>query len=265
MWSWNIKDEMAISVLHGNLVVSFTDYITGEKLYSFLGGNKVNETADKLLHLSRKEGLKPILKLVPEESVFGIDQSKFKIKEDPNHADYIYDTMELGTMPGRKFVKKRNQVGLFIKNYPGAEVKILDLRDKNTKASIINLSAEWLKFKIEKEKVFESHEEVSVNRLLLAADALDLFGVGIFFNGKMIAFMINELTSCEYAIAHASKVDRSFNGVNSFLIKKNAEALAKIGKKMFNYEQDLGLENLRDAKSRFRPVLFLKKYQVQYS
>src|SRR3989338_5939738 len=66
MWSWDIKGEMRISILNENLVVRFTDYITGEPFFSFLGNNKVNETAEALIDLSKKEGLKPMLKLVPE-------------------------------------------------------------------------------------------------------------------------------------------------------------------------------------------------------
>ena len=45
MWSWDIKGEMRLSILNGNLVVRFTDYITGDPFYSFLGNNKTNETA----------------------------------------------------------------------------------------------------------------------------------------------------------------------------------------------------------------------------
>ena len=57
MWSWDIKGEMRLSILNGNLVVRFTDYITGNPFYSFLGNNEVNDTVEKLLELSKKEGL----------------------------------------------------------------------------------------------------------------------------------------------------------------------------------------------------------------
>ena len=57
MWSWDIKGEMRLSMLNGNLVVKFNDYITGEPFYSFLGKNKLNETAEILLNLSKEEKL----------------------------------------------------------------------------------------------------------------------------------------------------------------------------------------------------------------
>ena len=76
MWSWDIKGEMRLSVLNNNLVVRFTDYLTGNPFYSFLGDNKVNETAEQLLELSKNEGLKAELKLIPEDSVRSVDKSE---------------------------------------------------------------------------------------------------------------------------------------------------------------------------------------------
>lgn len=262
MWSWDIKGEMRVSQMYGNFVVRFTDYITNERFYSFLGNNKVNEIAQALLDLSQKDGLKPILKLVPEHSITGLDEKKFKIKEDRNHFDYIYEINELRELKGGKFSKKRNQVASFLNNYPKAEARIIDLKNKSIQGGIINLFTDWLKLKIEKENIYKSHEEVAVNRLLLAVEACKLVGVGISINDKLSAFLINELTESEYVVAHASKIDRSFIGINSFLMKKNAEILHLLKKSLFNYEQDLGLDNLRDAKVRFRPKLFLKKYQL---
>src|SRR4051812_16029246 len=65
MWCWDTHGEIRLSQLNGNLIVKFTDYLTGEPFFSFVGTNKVNETAEKLLELSKKEALVQKLKLVP--------------------------------------------------------------------------------------------------------------------------------------------------------------------------------------------------------
>src|SRR3989344_4189442 len=98
MWSWNIKDEIKISQLNNNFVVCFTDYITGEPFCSFLGDNKVNETAEKLIELSKKEGLEPKLKLVPEEAVNGSLEKKFEAVLDQDTYDYIFSVSHLSKM-----------------------------------------------------------------------------------------------------------------------------------------------------------------------
>jgi len=253
---------MRLSVLNGNLIVKFTDYLTGRPFYSFLGNNNPNETAEKLLKFSTSEGKKAQLKLIPEESTHGIDLEKFELKEDRDHFDYIYNLEELKSMQGGKFARKRNQVSLFLKNHPTATAKIFDLKDKNLQGHIINLFLEWLKIKKDKEEVFESHEEVAVSRLLLATDICRLVGIGVFIEEKLIGFFIDELTDSNYVVAHASKTDKVFAGVNSFLVRENALLLLSFSKELFNFEQDLGMANLRDAKTRFRPVKFLKKYKL---
>jgi len=264
MWAWDIKGEMRLSELNGNLVVRFTDYLTGEQFLSFLGKEKVNETIDQLLTFSKKEKIKQVLKLLPEDVINKVDRKKFLIKEDRDHFDYIYKIDELKNLAGGKFARKRNQVSLFLKSHPGARADFINLKEKNIQASITNLFLEWLKRKRDSEEIFESHEEVAVSRLLLGMDDLNLIGVGVFVEDKLIAFIINEITDAGYVIAHASKIDRSYDGVNSFLIKSNAEILSTFDKTLFNYEQDLGVENLRVAKSRFRHHTFLKKYQLTY-
>src|SRR3989344_3847914 len=82
MWSWDFKEEIRISSLKGNLVVRFTDYITGEPFYSFLGTKEVNETTDILLNKSSEEGLTPKLKLIPEVAIHELDTTFFLTKSD---------------------------------------------------------------------------------------------------------------------------------------------------------------------------------------
>ena len=67
LWSWNIKDEMRLSVLNGNLVVHFTNYLTEELFYSFLGDKKINETAETTISVSAG-----IVKLKPRFVILNI-------------------------------------------------------------------------------------------------------------------------------------------------------------------------------------------------
>ncbi|HVW66632.1 MAG TPA: phosphatidylglycerol lysyltransferase domain-containing protein [Candidatus Peribacteraceae bacterium] len=264
LWSWDIHGKVRLSELNGNLVVRFIDYLSGEPFYSFLGENKINETIDVLLKHSIDEGLPAELKLIPEDAALLADKEKFEVREDRDNFDYVYSIEELKNMEGKKFQKKRNQISNFLKQYPDANAAILNLEDPKIYDSIISLYEKWITLKLSKEDSFESHEEMMLKRLLSATKHFKLLGVGIFVENKMIAFFLNELTESEHVIAHASKIDAEFIGVNSYLMKKNAEILYSFDKKLFNYEQDLGLQNLRDAKSRFRPTLFFKQYCLTY-
>lgn len=266
MWSWNLIDEIALSQLNGNLVVRFTDYVTNNPFYSFLGDQKVDDTTKRLLDFSIKSGLPPILRLIPEISLKDIDRNKFSVEEDRNHFDYIYNVEELSQNPGSKFMKKRNHVNNFLNTFPNATEKIISLRDKDIVDSVLKLFHKWHSIKIQKEEDSRLHDIAAMKRLLEGVEAFNLVTVGVFVGGELVALFINELIDSEYVLAHMMKADTSVAAsVYAFLMKKNAEVLSSFNRKFFNYEQDLGLDNLRIAKSRFNPAFFLKKYTLSYT
>ncbi|MEY4580839.1 MAG: hypothetical protein RL701_5542 [Pseudomonadota bacterium] len=59
MWAWNIEERRELSMLNDNLVVKFTDYVTGEPFLSFLGKRETQRTACSLLDFSESMGLPP--------------------------------------------------------------------------------------------------------------------------------------------------------------------------------------------------------------
>ncbi len=265
MWVWNINNEITISLLHNNLVLCFTDYITGKPFYMFLGANKANETAKDLIDLSIKNDLPPILRLIPEVSVQNINRDMFEVLEDRDNFDYIYNIEELRDLRGGKFSSKRNDFNSFVTKFPKAEARVISLTDPRIVQGILKLAEKWSNIKSEKGEV-ASHDIVAIQRLLDSAHMLDLVTIGVFMDDTLVAFFVNELLHAEFVLAHLMKADMSIDrGLYAFLIKKSAEILSTFHKKFINYEQDLGIESLRIAKSRLNPVSFLKKYTIRYS
>lgn len=263
IWSWDVRGDVRISQLNGNLVVRFSDYITGEPFYSFIGQNEVSDTARTLIEIAKVFDIKAELKLIPEEVAKLIDASDLVVTEDPDNFDYICDVEELGEMDGVKYKQKRNEVNTLTATHPHIEAREIDLRDLDIKKSIITLFHDWLENKKREGKGFEEQEEAAFNKMLLLADKYPLTGVGVFLDAKLVGFMICEFETDEYVVGHASKADNSIRGTNAFLMKSMAAIVKSHGRRYFNYEQDLGLQNLRDGKNRFRPAFFLKKYTIR--
>ena len=265
MYSWNIDGQILISELNNNLVVQFADYLTGEPFISFIGLNLPNETAHSLINYSLQNDIVPKLKLVPQEVVDLLDKDTFSIAEDRDSFDYIYDTFEHSNFSGGSYANKRKEVSAFLRENQNAEAKSLDIYDPAIQGTISRLYNKWAENKLSEEKQLEKNENVSFRRLIDALNHCDykLSGLGVFSDDVLIAFCIYELTAGDFALGHTAKSDNSIKGSNAFLMKSLGEVLFKAGKKYFNYEQDLGLENLRTAKERFRPVRFLKKYSVE--
>lgn len=265
MWSWNLVDEIAISKLNDNLVVRFTDYVTCKPFLSFIGDKKINDTCEQLLDFAIKNNLSPSMHWVPEVCVKEIDLDKFEVHEDRDHFDYIYNIADLRDYPGNKFSKKRNHVSGFLKKFPNVEARTLSLKDKNVSDSVFKLFEKWQSNKF-KEVDHELHDLSAMKRLLRGIEIFDLVVVGIFIEESLVAMFVNQLIDSEYSLAHMMKADLSVDdGLYAFLMKKNAEILSSLNIKFFNYEQDLGLENLRIAKGRFYPQKFLKKYTINYT
>ena len=264
MSSWNIKGEMRLSTLHDNLIVHFTDYITGEPFYSFLGNNKVNETAEALFDLLKKEGLEPLIKLVSEDSIKNIDKTKFTVKEDIDNFDYIYEIPILAEFKGGAYETHRNLMHQFLKNYPSWEVKTIDLSEIYNKNSILSLFTQWIKNKGDSMLLEEyKNEFLSLNNLLSLNEPLklNLTCFTLYVESKLIGFIINERVG-EYNIIHFEKANTSFKGCYPFLMNQNAKSLNNLHIKYLNFEQDLGIESLRFTKTKFRPASFLKKYVI---
>jgi hypothetical protein len=265
MWSWDIKDGMLLSVLNNNLVVRFSDYLTGEFFYSFLGNNQVNETVKKLLELSKKEGLEMKLKLVPEDSLKGLDLNKFKTEEDRDNFDYIYDVSLISEYTGAKFSDKRSNVSSYLRKFLNIRTEILDLKNPSIQKGVIKLDEKWLKQKKEKniDYDFNSSEIVAIEKFF-QSEMLNIISIGIFDYKRLIGYSFFEILPNKYCICHFAKADNLFKDTYDYLIKEGTEILKSRGCIFLNYEQDLGLRGLRKSKMSFRPVNFLKKLNCDY-
>jgi len=271
MWVWDIKDEMRISQLHGNLVVLFSDYITGDPFYSFLGDNKVNETIEDLLKLSKIEGINLKLKLIPESSLRGIDENKFLIFEERDHFDYIYPIASVHSYNGSKHKTHRQLVRFFEKKHQ-FELQQLNLTDKTNQKMLFDLVELWVKNKKNKIGSEEdlraiedfNNEYLALKKLFSAPNEIleSLVCFSVFVDDELSGFVIEEKVRNDYCISHFGKTNVFHKGNLQFLMQKSASAFMDLGVNYYNDEQDLGLKNLRSSKSSYELSHFLKKYSI---
>lgn len=260
MWSWDVKGEVRISQLHGNLVVRFTDYLTAEPFYSYLGSNKVNETAEALLALSQKEKIISKLQLIPEETARKLNRDKFYILENRNHFDYVYHVHDLHKGEGKKYETHRNLLSRFARRHEGISVQVLSL--PQAQEGILELSEKW---KMSKSGIHDEEKlkhEFEAIKKIFDFESESLFTVCVFHQNTLIAYSINEALKDNHVLCHFAKADTKFAGIYSFLMKQTCEYILSIGKEFLNYEQDLGLPRLRHSKSAFHPKVFLMKFAV---
>lgn len=265
LWSWNpkAKEGRMISELNGNLVVLFTDYRTNEPSLSFLGTNKIDDTALQLLNYAKANNISPILRFIAEESAISISSPELVANEDNDNHDYIFSVSQLANPKGIKFKSKRHLANRFLRDYPEAVFKIMDFSNAETHEKIISVLRQWENKKISDNKSYElEHEEIALRRLLQTATDHKLILSGIFLNDTMIAFSLDEILPHKYAISHFLKADTTYRGIYEFLNEMVAQHLEVKGVELWNWEQDLNIEGLRRLKMSYRPVSFLKKFKV---
>jgi hypothetical protein len=258
IWAWDVKEEIQISKLNGNLVIRFTDYVTGEPFYSFIGTSKATETATTLLALARTNKESEILKLIPEVTTEVLDLEVLDAEESRDHFDYVLELERYITYSGKTLKPKRNFFNSFKKTYPDYTVENLDLSDSQIKKEVTDLYRAW-----EENKGFLTQSEAfAYERFLDASIHFPYSALAMRVGNKLVGFHVSRLTHTKCANGLFQKADISYPGAYAALMHEVAKDHISKGYTYLNYEQDLGVENLRKSKNAFDPHSLLKKYHV---
>lgn len=265
LYCWNTDKKTKISILNNNLILQMKDYSSDNTIYSFIGDHKIIETAKELLLHAEKNNIKE-LKLIPESMILNnnFDSAGLIVEEDRDQFDYIYKTEEIIKLEGSKFKKKRNMLKRFIKeNSKKMSVKKIDLKDKEIQLAVKKMIKNWQENKIKSGKKIEKDELIALDNAIQLAGKLDLIGVGVYIGNEMIGFTIGELIHKDHSMIHFEKTNQVYPGVTEFVMSETAKIHSGKGSTWLNYQQDVGEENLRVAKSFWRPSHFLKKYRIR--
>lgn len=263
LFTWNTEEKIQISILNNNLVIKFLDYTSDDVFYSFIGDNKVVETAQMLLNHAKEIGIVTDLLLIPEHIIKHEKNiyDHFAVEEDQASFDYVHSVFDLAHLTDRKYYSKLKHLKNFRKLYPGYSVKMLNLREEKEKEDMLELFLRWEKGKNKKKE--ETYRELkAIKRAINTSKDLGIETIGLYHEGELISFGISEIVHDDHAIFHYAKADPNYKGVYTELYHQVAKYLHQKGVKYLNIEQDLGIEGLRIAKQQWHPVSFLKKYTL---
>ncbi len=263
MFSYNTQNSIELSYLNDNLVVLFEDYITGEPVYTFLGTNNLEDTTRQLFKSADLKNIIKLLKLIPEGN-FGNGEKSiqgFEVTEDPDNFDYILSLEKISNLVGGEFQDKRNLRNRFHRENPDAEFRSLSLSDENIHKEIVQVFDVWAE---NKHKPIEetNHEKIAIQRLLTASPSFNLITIGIYDKNKLISFAISEKLDNQFSISHFAKANIKYKGIFEATNNALAKKLLETNCIYLNYEQDIGIENLKKSKELWRPVDYLKKYII---
>jgi hypothetical protein len=260
LFSWDINSSAALSVIENNLLIKMPDYETGDPFISLLGTENIESNIRRVL--DRYESLR----LVPEVTVDMLeDRSAFRIEEDRDQHDYVYNMHDLASLNGSALKNRRKKArSFYTRHETNLGVFKANPKQSSTAAIIMNVFEDWAISKDIENNESTQHERIALTRLLDNASSFNLVCIVVTFENNPIGFSLNEVVSKDYAISRFHKSVIGHKHLDPFLSSLVAKELAHYGCKYLSWEQDLGVPGLRDFKESYKPFKYLKKYTISY-
>ncbi|MBR2520091.1 MAG: DUF2156 domain-containing protein [Selenomonadaceae bacterium] len=172
-------------------------------------------------------------------------------------SDYIYKRGSLAELTGRNLHRKKNFFNRFMKTY--SEIKFLPITTENLPEAL-NIAENWAS-----EHDLDDSLRNELSSIYDAANNWQNLGMrgGILYaNGEPAAMVMFSVLSEQCIDLHFKKSTKKFavNGSFTAIIKFLASLKELEDYEYINFEEDMGIVGLKNAKSAYRPEFKLKKY-----
>jgi hypothetical protein len=204
-----------------------------------------------------------VLRLLPHETARHLlNEPGLIIRRSPQHADYVLSTLAWSRMEGGHFKNKRNEIAkLEREHHP--EIREIVLSDPDIQQEMTDLFGRWV---IERNRAGRQDtviESLALRRVFSLDRPQDLLAFGLYVDGQMIAYSINERLNGEYAMGHHWKSAGHYPGAYPLMLRHTCRTLAAEGRRFLNIQQDLGEPGLQRSKQLYRPERYLHKYELE--
>ncbi len=180
---------------------------------------------------------------------------KYEIIESRNDFDYLYSSVSLAQLSGKRYHSKRNHISAFSRNY---DWHCEEINEGNID-SVVRCADLWYRQNAEFIDERLLCEKKSLNYLLENRWLLSLKGVAIFVGDSVVAFALGSPLNKKVFDVHIEKALDAYSTAYSVV---NQEFAKKIAKDFLyiNREDDLGIEGLRRSKLSYHPETLVKKF-----
>jgi hypothetical protein len=191
---------------------------------------------------------------VHADSVGLFTEQGFRAEYNPADSDYIFSIDKLATYPGRHLHKKRNLMKQFLELYSWSAADI----SSDNRNECLAILEQW-----QKDTGLPEHETdvSSCREALLHYDEFGLTGTLFYAGEEAAGFVLGEFISGKTYALHFAKGLTRFKGIYQFMYNVFAKELCK-DCLWVNFEQDLGIPALRQAKESYMPDRMEHKYRI---
>lgn len=261
---WNMLDSLAVSRLQGNLVISY--WLPGDEINSGLclvGEQEIDEAVCAIFDYLKVNGRPPKLVHVPD---FVIKHMRypdlFRFIAEPDYDESVYSVKSLCSLD-EIGAARRKKIQLFMAKTAHSTTKLrsLDLSKKSNQETLTRLARQTV---LEgKYNALARIEEEAIEVAISQASKLGTKNICLYVDGELYAFLFYELPEDkEFVIATFTRSKLSIPGSAEFIIYAAAEWFRDKGFVHMNFEQDLGLPDVRAEKLSLGPAKYLRKYTI---
>ena len=186
-----------------------------------------------------------------------VDPDRYSHILDRNNSDYVYSSLDLIHLAGRKYHRKKNLLNRFLKSY-AFEYRALDI---DLVECFLDMQEHWCRIKECTDKPELLAEDYAIYRALIHFEELGYKGGAIQIDSRIEAFSLGEVLNPVTSVIHIEKANPKITGLYS-AINQLFCSNSWSDMKYINREQDLGIEGLRKAKESYYPHHMVNKYTI---
>jgi hypothetical protein len=262
---WNALDAASVSLLNGNLVLSY--WMLGlEKNsgLSLIGTNDVDRTLCELFDHLRQTGQQVRLVHVPEFVVEHIQYTDmFRLKPERRFDEYILDLSKLNNMQEMKaFQLKRVQKFMARTKGMRVVVKPIDLMSKQNQELMLRCREEWKNRGVINYIVRHVNDMIEV--AIQQSEAVGLHALGLYVEGELKSFVLYcKPADKRYVIISHALESSEIPYTYDYMVYAFAGWWADQGITSVNIDSDLGIPLLRAIKIALGPSNYFRKYTIE--
>ncbi len=177
---------------------------------------------------------------------------------DRNFFEYVYLSLDLATLPGKRYVTIRKQINRFEKKCQ-PEVEYLSSQNQDEIKEFLVAWCQWRE--CDKYEIL-THEKEAITCAMQHWTTLGLQGIAIRTRGIITGIAIYEELNETTAVVHFEKGLPDCEGIYKEINQKTADILSP-RYQYVNRESDMGMEGLREAKKRYYPHHMAEMYYLQ--